>query len=238
GARALLDTAEQALARGVQWNAGTGAGDSARVLQVATYGERAFLEWEAAGTEAAIAAWRRLPDTLRLPPVLEELGENLLRACPQGGILFTAGDVDTYAAWFLQFAGGLRPDLLIVPLARWRADTVFRGYILRALDERDGSLRTLGERRALCASLAFERPPEGRPPVRWKTRPLVWVAGQERPSDRVPAQDFAFAALRLAVDEQQTWSAPALAVYRRAVSEVGALCRPLRTFGLRAEVGC
>src|SRR5438034_10880566 len=50
---------------------------------------------------------------LRVPPVLDELGENLLRACPAGGVLLTAGDADFYAAWYMRFARGLRPDLLV-----------------------------------------------------------------------------------------------------------------------------
>ncbi|MGH7531089.1 MAG: hypothetical protein ACREMN_11955 [Gemmatimonadales bacterium] len=244
-ARAALDSAEQTLERAARMSGDTPAGDSARVLQLFTHGERGYLEWEAMGADAATAVWTRIPATLRLPPVLEELGENLLRACPQRGILFTAQDVDTHAAWYMRFSRGLRPDLVVVPLARWRGDSVFRRRLLRAeLQDvpRPVSLRSLGQSRALCASMGFERPPQ--PPgatggeLSWNKRPLVWVAGRERRGDRVPAQDFVFAALRLAVDQQETWTAPALTLYRRAADNVSDLCRPLRTFGLRDEVGC
>jgi len=47
-----------------------------------------------------------------------------------------------------------------------------------------------------------------------------------------------FAALRLAIDEHETWTAPAVALYRRAVSNVGALCKAFDTFRLGSEVGC
>ena len=90
----------------------------------------------------------------------------------------------------------------------------------------------------MCASTAFERAPELRPRVRWSSRPLVWVAGVERKGDRVPAEDFVFAALRLAIDQHETWSPPAVALYRRAADVTPALCRPLGTFGIKAEVGC
>jgi hypothetical protein len=237
-AHATLDTADHVLARAARLTAGTRAGDSAQLYQTFAFGERAYLDWEANGQGAATAAWHKLPESLRLPPVLEELGENLLRACPQGGILFTANDSDTQAAWYLRFVRGLRTDLLIVPFERWRGDSVFRRHVLRELKVRTPTLRGIAEARALCASMGFERPPEARPSVKWNKRPLVWVAGRERKGDRVPANDFVFAALRQSLDQHDTWTAPAIAVYRRAVSNVSDLCRPLRTFGLRKEVGC
>lgn len=239
-ARTALDTADHAFARAARFGRGTRAADSAQVLRVYAWGLKALLEWETGGPEAAIAAWQALPDSLGLPPVLEELGENLLRACPRQGILLTAGDADTYAAWYMRFARGLRPDLLIIPLATWTRDSVFRGRVLRDARQRDPALRALADRRGgpVCASTAFERAPELRPRVRWSSRPLVWVTGVERKGDRVPAEDFVFAALRLAVDEHETWSPPVVAIYRRAAGVTPALCRPLGTFGLKAEAGC
>jgi len=241
-AGAALDTAEQAFARAARWTAGTRTADSAQVFQVYVWGQRAYLAWEAGGAEAARAGWQALPTALRLPPVLEELGENLLRACPRQGVLLTAGDADTQAAWYMRHARGLRPDLLILPLAAWRTDAVFRGRVLRDARLRaaggDAALRTFAERRPVCASMALERPPDARGQLNWRSRPLVWVAGPEPKGDRVPPQDFVFAALRLALDQHDTWSAPAVALYRRAADITSALCRPLDTFGIKAEVGC
>jgi hypothetical protein len=239
-ARATLDTAELAFARASGYGRGTRAADSAQVFRVYLWGHKALLAWEAGGTDAAIMAWHALPETLRLPPVLEELGENLLRACPRRGILLTAGDADTYAAWYMRFARGLRPDLLVLPLAAWTGDTVLRGRVLREARQRGSSLQALADRRKgpLCASTGFDRAPELRPRVSWKTHPLVWVAGTEAKGDRVPAEDFVFAALKLAIDQHETWSPPAVAIYRRAADVTSALCRPLETFGIKAEVGC
>jgi len=239
-ARAALDTAELAFARASGYGRGTRTADSAQVFRVYLWGQKAILAWEAGGTEGVSAAWEALPETMRLPPVLEELGENLLRACPRHGILLTAADVDTYAAWYMRFARGLRPDLLIVPLSAWTGDTVLRGRVLREARQRGSSLKGLADRRKgpLCASMGFDRAPELRPRVDWKERPLVWVAGTESKADRVPAEDFAFAAFKLAIDQNETWSPPVVAIYKRAADLTSALCRPLGTFGIKAEVGC
>jgi len=229
-AHATLDTAQQAFERAARWSAGTRTADSARVFRVYAFGEWAYVDWEAAGTAAATLTWHTLPEGLRLPPVLEELGENLLRACPHQGMLFTEGEIDTQAAWYL-------PDLMVVPYDRWRGDSVLRNRALRELKTRNPSLRALSQSRAVCASMGFERPPDERS-VKWNKRPLVWVTGKETKADRVPAQDFVFAALKLAVDEHETWTGPVSALYRRAVANVGGLCKAFDTFELGSEVGC
>lgn len=239
-ARAALDSADQAFSRAARSANGTRTADSAQVFRVYTWGQKALLAWETGGADAANAVWRLLPEVLRLPPVLEELGENLLRACPRKGTLLTAGDADTYAAWYMRFERGLRPDLLILPLAAWTGDSVFRGRVLRDARQRDRSLRAFADRRGgpICASMGFDRAPELRPSVRWNPRPLVWVAGTESKADRVPAEDFVFAALQVAIEQHEAWSGPAVSLYRRAAAAISALCRPLGTFGITTEVGC
>src|SRR2546427_177270 len=131
----------------------------------------------------------------------------------------------------------LRPDLMVVPYNRWYADSVLRNRARREMKTRDPSLKALSQSRAVCASMGFERPPDERA-VKWNKRPLVWVTGKETKADRVPAQDFVFAALKLAVDEHETWTAPVTAIYRRAASNAGGLCKAFETFGLGSEVGC
>jgi len=236
-AHATLDTAQLAFERAARLSMGTRTADSARVYRVYAYGERAAIDWETAGTSAATLAWHAVPEELKLPPVLEELGENLLRACPHQGILFTAGETDTQAAWYLRFSRGLRPDLMIVPFERWRGDSVLRNRVLRELKTRDASLSALSRSRAVCASMAFEHPPDERT-VKWNKRPLVWVTGKETKADRVPPQDFVFAALKQAVDEHETWTPAVTAIYRRAVTNASGLCKAFETFELSEEVGC
>ena len=249
--RAVLDTAEAALTRAAALAGPLGSsavGDSARVLRVGAWAVRSWRGWESGGVDAGVEAWGPLPMDLRVPPVLDELGENLLRACPTGGVLLTAGDADFYAAWYMRFARGLRPDLLVVPLAAWRSDPVLRARLVADLKlgrprrggrggrGDDAGLGELVRRRPVCASMAFERPPETRPRIRWETRPLVWVAGPEGKSPRVPPRDFVFGALRVALDGNDPWAEPALAAYTRAARTTPALCEPMATFRVAADV--
>src|SRR5438093_13382652 len=112
--------------------------------------------------------WGRLPLDLGIPSVLEGLGENLLRACPVSGVLFTAGDADFYAAWYMRFARSLRPDLLVVPFSVWRSDAVLRGRVAAdlKLGHRSGSadalLGELAQRRPACMSVECESSPRTR----------------------------------------------------------------------------
>ena len=243
-ARAALDTAEAALARAVALAGPAGAsaaGDSARVLRVGVWAARSRLTWQEGGIAAALDAWGPLPTDLRVPAVLEELGENLLRACPPGGVLLTAGEADSDAAWYMRFARGLRPDVLVLPLAAWRSDAPLRARLARDLklarrSADDGWLAELARRRPVCVSMAFERPPDVRPRVGWAPRSLVWVAGPQGKGPAVPARDFGFAALRVGLDARDPWADPALAVYTRAARATRALCEPLATFKVSAEV--
>ena len=110
--------------------------------------------------------------------MLEELGENLLRACPTWGVLLTAHAADSYAAWYMRFSRGLRPDLLVVPLAAVRSDPVLQARLARDLKpgRRSGSAAWLPEivkHRPVCVSMGFDRPPEVGSRIRWSARPLV-----------------------------------------------------------------
>ncbi|HYT72885.1 MAG TPA: hypothetical protein VEK78_15975 [Gemmatimonadales bacterium] len=243
-ARAALDTAEGALARAAGLlDAGgpTPQSDSARVLRVGAWSARARLAWEERGTAAGPQEWGPVPLDLKLPPVLDELGENLLRVCPMWGVLFTAGEADWYAAWYMRFARGLRPDLLVMPLAAWRSDSALRAWVAADLKlgrrrDGDGELAEVARHRPVCISMGFERAPEARPRIKWAARPLLWVGGPEREGDRVPPRDFVFAALRMALDEHDAWADPALALYARAARATPALCEALATFKVANQV--
>jgi len=243
----VLDTAEQALTRAAAALGAPGTsptGDTARVLRVRVWSERARLAWEAGGLHVGPDSWGPLPSDLRLSPVLEELGENLLRACPTRGVLLTADDADSYAAWYMRFARGLRPDLLVVPLAVWRDDAALRARAARDLrlgprgaagGGGDGWLAALLERLPVCASMGLERPPDARG-AKWRAGPLVWVAGPRPAGDPVAPRDFVFAALRLAVDGHDPWAQAAVALYARAARATPALCEALATFGVTRDV--
>lgn len=240
--RAVLDTADNALTRAAALAGPPGAssvGDSARVLRVGTWAARSWLAWERSGIDAGQVTLGPLPTDLRLPPVLEELGENLLRACPSGGVLLTAGQADWYAAWYMRFARDLRPDLMVLPPVAWRTDAVLRRRVAGDLrlghnTEPGAWLAELARRRPVCVSMASERPPER---LRWETRPLEWVAGAASKSPRVPPRDFVFGALRVALDQHDPWAEPALALYTRAARATPPLCDAMVTFRVSGDVG-
>lgn len=246
-AYAVLDSADRALARAGATLGAVGVnpeGDSARVLRVQVWSERALLAWEVAGFNRGVEVWGPVPLDLRLSPVLQELGENLLRACPAHGILLTAGASDSYGAWYMRYVRGLRPDIVVVPLAVWRDDHGFRvraaaDLKLSAAGRGDGWLAALVARRPACISMAFERPPAGRTHLRWTARPLVWVAGPHAGDDRVPPRDFVFAALKMALDDHDPWARSALTLYARAARNTRELCAGLATFKVAdANTGC
>jgi hypothetical protein len=57
----------------------------------------------------------RISDPLAVMQTVEWI-YNCFTLMDSGGIFFTNGDADTYAAWYLQRVKGLRPDLLVVSL--------------------------------------------------------------------------------------------------------------------------
>src|SRR5882672_8539286 len=72
--RAVLDTAEEALARAAALAGPLGSsavGDSARVLRVAAWAARSWRGWETGGVGAGVETWGPLPMDLRVPPVLD-----------------------------------------------------------------------------------------------------------------------------------------------------------------------
>ena len=242
--RALLDTADRALGRAAALLGAAGANpeaDSARVLRVGAWSARSRLAWEERGPAAGPQEWGPVPADLKLPPVLEELGENLLRACPTWGVLFTAQAADSYAAWYMRFSRGLRPDLLVVPLAAARSDPVLQARLAQDLklgrrSERAAWLPEIVKHRPVCVSMGFDRPPEVGSRIRWSARPLVWTTGPEGTHDHVPPHDFVFAALRMALDVREVWAEPALTLYGRAARATPALCGALATFRLTSEI--
>jgi hypothetical protein len=87
-----------------------------------------FQEIQAAMAPWVMSGWRTenldvLTDALRkvdaaggFPRWMVEYGENLLRSCGRGGILFTGSLVDTNAAWYAQRVLHVRRDVVVIPL--------------------------------------------------------------------------------------------------------------------------
>src|SRR5712691_705068 len=199
GTRAALDTADLAFTRAAALEPSTARADSARAFRVFAWGERAVLAWELEGNDAGVRIFGMMPPGARLTPVLEELGENLLRACPRGGVLLTSEQSNTFAVLYLRFARLLRPDITVIPWELWTTDGTLRARVAnelrlgRAPPRRARGvpwIEVLAARRPVCASMGFARPPDDGSSARWSTRPLVWVTGSGAGRDPVPPQDF------------------------------------------------
>lgn len=248
-ARTTLLAAETAFGRAALLRPGLGLGDSAALYRVLARGELATLAWELAGTAAADSVWHGLPPGSRVPPVLGEMAENLLRACPPRAVFFTGSDVVSGVVAYLRFNRGLRPDLIPVPLARYRGDSVFAARVAKDAGLKRAPKRTersearvlaLGAVRPVCAGVDLGAPPGGHGRIDWQVRPFVWISGKgAAASPGVPATDFVFAALRYALDANDPWARFALDVYRHAASLSPALCQPLASYGIpRSRTGC
>lgn len=74
--------------------------------------------------------WRQLYDSAVLARGLLDYDYNLLHSVTEGAILITNGDNDTYPAWMLQRARGVRPDVLVLNL--YLADNL-RPHLQKAL---------------------------------------------------------------------------------------------------------
>src|SRR5439155_164363 len=173
------------------------------------------------GVEAHGATHRSSEDSVWTRAVLDTAEEALGRAAALAGPLGSSAVGDS-ARVFRVGAWAARSWL------GWEAGGVKAGV--------EAWLAELVRRRPVCVSMAFDRPPETRPRIRWETRPLVWVAGPEGKSPRVPPRDFVFGALRVALDASDPWAEPALAAYSRAARATPTLCDALATFKVAADV--
>ena len=247
--RGILLSAEAAFGRAATLRPGLGLGDSAATYRVMARGDLATLAWELGGTAALDTAWQGLPTGSRLPPVLEELAENLLRACPPHAVLFTDNDVVSAAAQYLRFNHDIRPDLLTVPMPRYRSDSTFAARVAkdaglkkvpRQSEGAESRILALGAVRPVCAGVDFGAPPGGHGRIDWRARPFAWVAGKGASgSADVPAADFVFTALKFSIDANDPWARFALDLYRHAARLSPSLCQPLGRDGItRAKSGC
>jgi hypothetical protein len=248
-ARNTIASAEAAFGRAAALRPGLGLGDSAATFRVLARADLAALAWELNDTVAADSVWRALPGGVRLPPVLEEMAENFLRACPQHAVLLTDNEIVTGATEYLRFNHGIRPDLLTIPMSRYRSDSVFVARAAkdaglkrppRRAESAEARVLALGALRPVCAGMDFGSPPGGHGRIAWQVRPLVWVAGKNgSTAAKVPAADFVFAALKFAIDANDPWGRFALDIYRHAARLSPALCQPLASYGVpRSRTGC
>ena len=200
--------------------------DSGAVLRGYAQAGRDLLLVEDLGWEGARAARER--GMVELPPVVIELGLNLIASCPANGVLLTGDPLETLAVWYATQELGLRADLLPLLPSLWATDARYRGQMSRSLgvDSAVAIQRALGlvaPRRAVCLAPladAAAMPDGPRTAVR-----LVIVTGAAVP----PAdQHLAFGDF-IAADRagRSVWVPEILRIYQVASQSNPLLCRSL-----------
>jgi hypothetical protein len=212
--------------------------DSSLVLHTEVDIDRALVVFETLGWATARTQWQRT-SRAQLPPELAELGQNLLRSCPVGGVLVTGGDVEAVAVWQAALSSRDRGDVVPLRPDLYVSDAVYRrrmALLLQvdpALSLRN-ALTDAASRRPICISPAADAAVV--PDMQWHASRLVRVNRGD-----VPAGDaLAFTALLEASEgDASAWVAEVRAVYDGASRHNVLLCPVLQpVFGDTPPVAC
>ncbi len=106
--------------------------DSGGVFRVVVALERATLRIEKAGWDS-LATFKTPAEELPLPPVLAELGRNLIASCPKNGVLVVGTSVAELASVWGIMLQGERGDLMVIRPDMYQWDPKYRGRVAAAL---------------------------------------------------------------------------------------------------------
>lgn len=201
--------------------------DSGTVYRVLVAVERATIRVETDGWNEGMS--RPIPpEELPLPPVLAELGQNLLASCPANGVLVTGSLVETAAAWGRWMLGGERADLILLRPDLYSWDARYRVRMAEALGvpidlDLPTALVRVTEHRPLCLSPTVDSLTA--PSLAWRPVRMVLAAG---------VTDAATSPMTLTVHQLaitglagSVWSSAARDLYDLAARRNRELCRTL-----------
>jgi hypothetical protein len=206
--------------------------DSGSVYRVVVGVERATYRIETDGWAAA-AELPASPEELPLPPVLAELGDNLISSCPAGGVLVTGSMVETAAVWGRWLLDRTaRRDLTLLRTDMYSWDARYRVRMAAALgvsieDDLPTALMKVADRRALCFSPTVDSLTA--PALNWRPVRMVLAAGPA--VDSTHEGELSVHQLALTGLAGSVWSEAARDVYDLAARRNRALCRTLFTPG-------
>ena len=199
--------------------------DSGNVYRVLVAVERATIRVEEGGWQN-VEHWNVSAEELPLPPVLAELGRNLLASCPRNGVLVTGSMVEEAAAWGTRLLAGERPDLILLRANMYQWDLRYRGRMAAILGadstaDLPSALVHASATRAICLSPTLDSLTT--PAVSWRPVRLVLAAGPAQPaSGQMTVFQFGRTGLTGSV-----WTAAAREVYDLAARRNQALCTTL-----------
>lgn len=200
--------------------------DSGNVHRVLVAVERATNNVEAVGWEATVS--RGSPaEELPLPPVLGELGRNLIASCPRGGVLVTGSMVETAAVWGTRLLVGARPDLVLLRPDLYSWDERYRNAMARSLDVDSSvslavALQRASVNRPICLTPTVDSLTA--PALEWRAVRLVLATGPADGKDEAPLTVHLFARTGLA---GSVWSEAVRDVYDLAARRNKSLCQTL-----------
>lgn len=128
--------------------------DSGAVFRVIVAMEGATLRVESAGWDS-LATWRLPAEELPLPPVLAELGRNLLGSCARNGVLVTGTSIAEDAAlWGIRLQGD-RSDIVLLRPEMYRRDPRYRARMAATLGadssaDLSAALAGVARKRPIC----------------------------------------------------------------------------------------
>ena len=199
--------------------------DSGGVFRVVVAIERATLRIEKSGWDSM--ATRRLPaDEVPLPPVLVELGRNLLASCPRNGVLLTGSLTETAAVWGIRLQGE-RGDLLLLRADMYQWDPRYRGRMAAAMGadsaaELPAALAVAAQVHPICLAPAVDS--INGPGLEWHASRLVLTTAPPGTGFVPQLSVFHFARTGLT---GSVWTASARDVYDLAARRNRALCTTL-----------
>jgi hypothetical protein len=200
--------------------------------------DRALVTFETLGWSAARSQWQRIPHT-QLPPELAELGENLLRSCPSGGVLVTGGDIEALAVWQAALSARERNDVVPIRPDLYSSDRVYRERAAQLLQvdpalSLRNALTDAAGRRPICIAPATDA--AAIPDMTWHVSRLVRVNRGEAPADDL----LAFTALlEASKGEASVWVTDVREVYDGASRHNVLLCPVLQpVFGNAPPAAC
>lgn len=199
--------------------------DSGGVFRVMVAVERATLRIEREGWDS-VATTAVSADEVPLPPVLFELGRNLLSSCPQRGILLTGSLTETAAVWGVRLTG-VRQDLILVRPDLYRDDARYRTRMAAVIGVDPGqdlgsALVLASARHPVCLSPSVDS--AAAPHVNWHADRLVLASANPDSSPVTALSVFHFGRTGLA---GSVWTASARDVYDLAARRNPELCRSL-----------
>lgn len=212
--------------------------DSSSVLRMEVEIDRALVTFETLGWSAARLQWQRVSHA-QLPPELAELGENLLRSCPSGGVLVTGGDIEALAVWQAALSARERSDVVPVRPDLYSADRVYRERTAQLLHvdptlSLRNALTDVASRRPIC--IAPSTDDAAIPDMTWHASRLVRVNRGEAPADDL----LAFTALlEASKGDASVWVQDVREVYDGASRHNVLLCPVLQpVFGNAPPAAC